>query len=298
MKTIDHRPWQTIAGAIHDTTGHRLTAHTVTPIGGGCINQTYLLADPAQRYFVKVNESDRADMFAAEAAALAELLSAQTVKVPMPICHGTTESYSYNVMEFMKLSRAGAKSAGELGRQLAKLHQRTCNFFGWVRDNTIGTTPQKNPKSDNWVDFWREHRLGYQLNLAKRNGCEANLLTQGNQLSTRLEGLFSGYTAQASLLHGDLWSGNYAEADGAPVIFDPASYYGDREADLAMTELFGGFPKSFYEAYQETFPLHPGYAIRKDLYNLYHVLNHFNLFGPSYLPQAYQLINRLLSTLS
>jgi fructosamine-3-kinase len=170
--------------------------------------------------------------------------------------------------------------------------------FGWDRDNTIGSTPQLNEPSVDWVTFWRERRLGYQLELAARNGYRGRLKQRGERLLDGLGALLD-HNPVPSLLHGDLWGGNlgYDEA-GEPVIFDPACYFGDREADLAMTELFGGFGRRFWAAYQEAWPLSEGYPVRKHLYNLYHVINHLNLFGGGYLSQAESMIDRLLAEIA
>jgi len=174
------------------------------------------------------------------------------------------------------------------------LHQSTRERFGWHRDNTIGLTPQHNAWSEDWVSFLREQRLGFQLQLAAENGFTGSLQVQGARLLKRLPVFFERYTPHAALLHGDLWGGNWACCDGAPVIFDPAVYFGDPESDLAMTRLFGGFGTAFYEAYERKAPLAPGHRERCDLYQLYHVLNHLNLFGSAYLGRAQELINKLL----
>ena len=180
-------------------------------------------------------------------------------------------------MEFLELRSRGDFAA--LGRMLATLHRSHGDEFGWPRDNYIGATPQPNGRSASWRDFWRERRLGPQLALAKRHGYPIDIGNVGD--------LLDGHEPAPSLLHGDLWSGNAAFlASGAPALFDPAVYYGDREADLAMTELFGGFPRQFYAAYEAAWPLAPGYERRKHLYNLYHLLNHLNLFGGGYLAQV------------
>ncbi len=174
-------------------------------------------------------------------------------------------------------------------------HGRKGKGFGFVQDNFIGTTAQPNAWNNDWIDFWREQRLGFQLRLAAENGYGGQLKNLGEKLLNTLPAFFDGYIPQPSLLHGDLWSGNHAFlADGTPTIFDPASYYGDRECDLAMTELFGGFPADFYTAYRAEWPLHEGYETRRDLYNLYHILNHANLFGGGYVKQAEQMMQRLL----
>ena len=194
-----------------------------------------------------------------------------------------------------RLSLGGSGDGGRLGRELAAMHRHRRARFGWHRDNTIGSTPQVNREEHDWVHFYREHRLRFQLDRAADNGM-AHLRRNGDRLLESLEGFFPGGGPAPSLLHGDLWGGNHAAlADGTPVLFDPAVYYGDREADLAMTELFGGFPARFYAAYNEAWPLDEGYATRKSLYNLYHLLNHANLFGGGYVAQADSTMGRLLS---
>ncbi|OOY41228.1 hypothetical protein BOV91_12580, partial [Solemya velum gill symbiont] len=163
------------------------------------------------------------------------------------------------------------------------MHRKTADAFGWNLDNTIGSTPQLNDWNKSWINFWREQRLGYQLQLA---GHQGSLQRQGEKLLESFH-LLIDHAPQPSLLHGDLWGGNIGYDDsGNPVIFDPALYFGDREADIAMTELFGGFGREFYAAYNAAWPLDAGYPIRKKLYNLYHILNHLNLFGSGYLGQA------------
>lgn len=163
--------------------------------------------------------------------------------------------------------------------------------FGWSHDNHIGATPQPNGWQEDWIHFWREARLGYQLKIAADNGVR---FEGSERLLDRLDTFFTGHRPAASLLHGDLWSGNIAfTSTGEPVVFDPACYYGDRECDLAFTSLFGGFPRAFYEAYDAAWQRDEGRRSRHDLYNLYHVLNHFHLFGGSYREQAQQMIHSL-----
>ena len=262
--------------------------------GGGCINRALILrGKDRRRFFVKVNAARHTDMFAAEAAGLAELDTAAAIQVPRPIAQGTSEEWAYLVLEWLDIDGRG--NGAKLGRQLAQLHRTTSNHFGWHRDNTIGSTPQVNFPATDWIDFFGERRLGYQLRLAERNGAPRRLLANGERLVSRLGDFFAGYHPAPSLLHGDLWGGNHGYVDGQPVLFDPAVYFGDREADLAMTELFGGFSADFHAAYREAWPLDPGFDVRKHLYNLYHVLNHFNLFGGGYAGQAQSMTERLLA---
>ncbi len=284
-----------IGAAISRWTGRHFDVETVREAAGGCINTTLVVGGRGQRYFVKMNAPERVEMFAAEVEALQLLAAAEAVRVPNPICSGTAANRAYIALEFLDLRAGDHSSDARMGQQLARLHGNTERNFGWRRDNTIGSTPQHNTPDADWIEFWRRHRLGYQLDLAAQNGYSA-LHARGQELSKRLDAFFAGYRPVASLLHGDLWSGNCAvTAAGEPVIFDPASYYGDREADVAMTELFGGFSDHFYQAYRAEWPLYPGYATRKTLYNLYHVLNHLNLFGAGYLAQAERMLGRLLS---
>jgi fructosamine-3-kinase len=200
------------------------------------------------------------------------------------------------VLEHIDFGDAATHSMAQLGAQLAALHRVTDVKFGWGIDNTIGATPQVNTRCCDWTAFWRENRLGFQLALAAQNGAPKSLLEKGARLANEVAALLKALPIKPALLHGDLWGGNAGfDRAGAPVIFDPAVYFGHREADLAMTELFGGFSADFYAAYRDAYPLDAGYDVRKQLYNLYHVLNHFNLFGGGYARQAEIMTARLLA---
>lgn len=288
--------WDAIAAAVAAANGRPFKPRRRRPVGGGCINDACVLEGDGESVFVKRNTADRLDMFTAEAEGLKEIARSRTVRVPTPICWGTVGGQAYLAVEYIDMGTKTAAGVEELGRRLARLHQVRGARFGWHRDNTIGATPQINTQADDWIDFCRQHRLGYQLALAAGNGYGGKLQDAGARLLAAMPAFFAGYRPPPVLLHGDLWSGNYGiTAAGEPVIFDPAVYYGDREADLAMTELFGGFPPRFYHAYEEQLPLDPGYALRKTFYNLYHVLNHANLFGGAYPQQAEQMMAQLLS---
>lgn len=287
--------WRTIARHISDTTGDPVDSDEVRPIGGGCINTTVRLGAGGHSWLIKTNSASRLEMFTAEAAGLAEIAASRTMRVPEPVCFGATGGQAYLVLEYIPLSGSGDSATA--GRQLATLHRTTRDRFGWDRDNTIGSSPQPNRWRDNWIRFWREHRLGFQLRLAASNGYGGALQRRGELLLERFPALID-HNPCPSLIHGDLWGGNMAwDETGSPVIYDPAVYYGDREAELAMTELFGGFGGRFYSAYNEAWPLDPGYATRKTLYNLYHILNHLNIFGGGYGGQALRMIERLLAEL-
>lgn len=286
--------WSIVASAIHDATQCPFQVRGATPVGGGSINEAYRLeGTDGTCYFVKLNDSRHLDMFVAEAAGLEAIAATNTIRVPRPVAHGNSGKQSYLVLEHLELGTRG--NAKLLGEQLAALHLYHGTDFGFAQDNFIGTTRQPNSWTKDWVTFWREHRLGFQLRLAEENGYGGQLQSLGEKLMDALPAIFANHTPLPSLLHGDLWSGNHAFlADGTPTIFDPAVYYGDRECDLAMTELFGGYPADFYAAYRAVYSLDPGYATRRELYNLYHILNHANLFGGGYARQAEQMMQRLL----
>ena len=288
--------WPALAEQISQQTRtpFRITSHT--PVGGGCINAAYRISDEPRQthYFVKLNDSKHGDMFETEALSLQALFEQGAVRVPQPVCFGQLQNQTYLVLEYLTLT--GRVDFSALGQQLANLHRATAEQFGWHRNNTIGATPQQNQPCDNWLDFWREQRLQPQITLAEKNGYGAQLAPLTDKLLADFACLFSHYTPRPSMLHGDLWGGNAAAlADGTPVIFDPAFYFGDRETDIAMTHLFGGFNQNFYAAYHAAWPLDSGFAVRKTLYNLYHILNHLNLFGTAYLGQAVSMSEKLLA---
>ncbi len=285
--------WKTIESDIAAALGREVSLSKPASVGGGCISQSMRVSSGPDSFFIKLNSAGMLSMFEAEADGLRELARSDALRIPAPICAGIADGQSYLVMEGLDLGGRGSSAA--LGEGLAALHSISAERFGWHRDNTIGSTPQPNRQHDDWIGFWREQRLGFQLQLAARKGAPARTLAAGERLLENLEQVLDDHRPVPSLLHGDLWSGNYSfTAAGEPAIFDPAVYFGDRETDLAMTELFGGFDRDFYAAYQAAWPLESGYALRKKLYNLYHVLNHYNLFGGGYLAQAQSLVDALL----
>ena len=288
-----------LAVALSESLRVRLRRHPAQRALGGSINECYRWDSDTGPVFVKVGHSESHTMFAAEAAGLEELCKANAVRVPQVRSVGCNATHAWLALEWMQLSRtASAAAESTLGERLALQHRHAAAAFGWGRDNTIGRTPQSNGWSESWVAFFRERRLRYQLDLAARNGYSGRLRPEADELLERLGGFFTDYQPAPALLHGDLWGGNWAAAErGEPVIFDPAVYYGDREADLAMTHLFGGFGPGFYAAYQAAWAVDAGARTRRDLYNLYHVLNHANLFGDGYIPQARAMILGLLAEL-
>lgn len=263
---------------------------TPQPIAGGDISAAWRVGN----LFLKTGPASSYDMFSAEAEGLAELATPGVIRVPEVVACGTHGDTAFLATEWLDLGRPTRDTEVKLGEQLAVLHQATRDRFGWHRDNTIGLTPQPNDWADDWVGFFREHRLAFQLKLAARNGFTGALQARGTTLLKRLPVFFANHSPQPALLHGDLWGGNWARCENAPVIFDPAVYYGDPESDLAMTRLFGGFGAAFYEAYEAHTPAVAGSHDRCTLYQLYHVLNHLNLFGSAYLGRAQELINKLL----
>jgi len=284
--------------AIAGATGERFVIRQATPAAGGCIHSSWVLTAGEVRYFAKLNDARFAAGFAAEADGLAALREAG-MRAPRALAHGTAAGHAFLVLEFIAIGPATDAGFRELGRALARLHDYHGRQFGWQYGNFIGSTPQSNVMGPSWAEFWRHQRLAPQLALAAQNGHRGRVQWLGEQVIEAVPWLLAGHEAVPALLHGDLWRGNVAVLEsGAPVVFDPAVYYGDPEADLAMTELFGGFPESFYEGYREVHPVARGYKLRRVLYNLYHVLNHLNLFGEGYRSQAEQMMQQLVRATS
>lgn len=288
--------FESILKHIENSTGLPFLPKHRQTVGGGSINTAFVLANTNHRYFVKTNQTGRGDMFEAEARGLAELGGSQTIRVPRAICYGDDGQQSYIVLEYLDMH--GSADQVLLGEQLAAMHRVIQSQFGWDIDNTIGATHQPNHRQNDWLHFWKEQRLGYQLALAANNGYGGQLQKFGERLLADMDQLFIGRQIQPSMLHGDLWGGNVAGLkDGTPVIFDPAFYYGDREADLAMTYVFGGFTRDFYASYQNAWPLDEGFDVRKTFYNIYHIVNHLNMFGGGYHGQAIHMMESVLAEL-
>ncbi|MBT7475144.1 MAG: phosphotransferase [Nitrospina sp.] len=274
--------------------GREVKVQSSSSTGGGCINQTSVLRlTNDERVFLKYNSHPPANFFNVEARGLK--LLAQTAKgprIPKPLALQDCAKPTFLILEYIEESSPGQDFSVRFARSLAELHQTSHDSFGLDHDNYIGSTVQKNAQETNGIDFFRDQRLRPQQELARKTlppSTDKNL----SKLYDRLENYLDISGEKPALLHGDLWSGNYfPDKDQVPCIFDPAVYFGLREADLAMTELFGRLPQKFYDAYHEAFPLNPGYEERKDLYNLYHLLNHLNLFGGSYLASVEQVVRR------
>jgi len=285
-----------IAHEIAALTGVTCASAPEGRVAGGSINTCYRWPAAGGMMFVKVAARSAEAAFAAEAAGLAELDAARAVRVPRVRASGHTDTAAFLALEWIEAGTADRDCEQRLGEGLAALHAVTAERYGWSRDNTIGRTPQANGWMGDWMEFFRERRLRPQLELAVHNGFAGLLGAYGEQLLEQLPALLAGHQPPASLLHGDLWGGNWlASATGEPVIFDPAVYFGDRETDIAMTRLFGGFGDSFYRAYEAAAALPAEARLRAELYNLYHVLNHANLFAGGYPRQARAIMEHLLA---
>ncbi len=288
--------WEEIARRIGEYTGESFNPTPSAAVTGGSISRSVVLAEGKRRYFVKLGAPQRRAVFDAEMAGLKLLAEPGSLRVPEPICVGELPEACFFVLEYIGFASGGANGDRRLGEALAAIHGRLGERFGWERDNTIGSTPQINTPDDDWPRFFARHRLAYQLDLAEDNGHRGPWIDEGRRLAERVPLFFEDYSPAPSLVHGDLWGGNAAfDLDGRPVLFDPAVHFADRETDLAMTELFGGFEPAFYSAYEAAWPADDGYDARRGLYQLYHVLNHLNLFGGGYGAQAERLIQRLLA---
>lgn len=285
--------WQYLEQQISQQTESPFKIQHKQSIFGGDINQAYKLSDEKRCYFVKTNDEAQLPLFEAEIIALKEIQQSCTIQVPKALVCGVYGKQSYLVLEFVGMQEAASNVL--FGEKLAQLHLYQASRFGFQMDNYIGTTLQTNSWSDDWITFWQQQRLMPQLMLCKQNGYSGQLIDKGLELIEKTPYFFQSYQPKASLLHGDLWSGNYSSTlFGQPIIYDPASYYGDHEVDLAMTELFGHPSHDFYSRYQEIYPLDDGFNERKLFYNVYHILNHANLFGGGYQQQAINSIERLL----
>ncbi|WP_167619036.1 fructosamine kinase family protein [Maribellus sediminis] len=272
---------------------HILSSDT---LGGGCINHASKLQTNAGTYFLKWNASCPADMFQREAEGLQELKKAasNSLMIPEVICYQEVgEHPGFLVMEYFDSGRSGNDDE-KLGRGLATIHWYKHDTFGFPHNNYCGDTPQNNQPEKDWITFFREHRLNYILGLIKqKRSLSIEELKVYDKLAVRLSKLIPN-TAKPSLIHGDLWSGNYMLTSAGPALIDPATYYADREMEFGIVTMFGGFSSRFFDAYSNAFPLDPDWKDRNKLYQLYHILNHYYLFGGSYGSQAYYVAKSYL----
>lgn len=259
-------------------------------VGGGDINEAYRFETSAGIFLVKKNHAGRyPQMFEKEARGLALLASAKEIPVPFVVSHGEVGEMAFLVLKFIESAGRQPDFWDDFGQRLARLHKHTDTRFGLDHDNYIGSLYQSNRQHDRWTDFFREERLGRQVKMARDSGAiDRGTVSAFERFYQRLPEIFP--EEPPALLHGDLWAGNFMENEfGHAVIIDPAVYYGHREMDLGMSRLFGGFADRFYGAYQEQYPLQPGWEKRLDYCNLYPLMVHVNLFGGGYL-QSVRLI--------
>ncbi len=269
---------------------------SIRPCGGGCIHDARVLDDGTRRYFVKVDSSGEPGMLRAEAEGLEELRARSAFRVPEVVGLGEASGRSWLALEHIDLRPGGGAEGSRLmGEALARMHRAGSPTFGWKRDSFLGSSPQPNPRTDDWVGFLREHRLAFQFGRAARSGRK---FPGSGRLLENLGWWFRDYAPVPSLLHGDLWHGNAGFTPrGEPCVFDPAVHYGDREAEFGIIGMFGGFDRAFHQAYQRVWPPDPGFGKRKGLYLLYHQLNHFNIFGGGYASSAQSTLDSLLRAL-
>ena len=275
---------------IHEISRQNPGNLNVSRLGGGCIHQAVALSCDQGNFFIKSNQA-AADMFSAEARGLQLLSEAGVIAVPEVHGYGTVDGQDYLCLELIQKGPANDTYWQDFGEQLAALHQITSKSFGLDHDNYIGRLPQSNRWHDSWAEFFAKERIAPQIDMATQSGLiNLEMVKQFDLLLDKLEELLPN--EHPALIHGDLWSGNVMSGEGKPYIFDPAVYFGHREAEIAFTTLFGGFDTKFYDAYSTVFPLQPGYKERMELFNLYPLLVHVNLFGQSYMSQVAHILKR------
>ena len=286
-----------IADWIAKAVGVEVDPNSLRPVSGGCINEAWLLdeVNGSGSIFVKTNRPDSVEMFEAERKGLQLLDDADAIRVPVPHAVGIVAGKAVLAMEGIAIGSSGGPEGQEkMGRQLAQLHETISpnRKFGADFDNHIGATPQKNGWENSWAEFFVQQRLQFQVQLASKNGSR---FRNSEEVLQKIHRILSEREVNPSLLHGDLWGGNAGfDENGQPVIFDPAVYFGDREADIAFTKMFGGFGPAFYRAYRDRNSAPENEYLLHEIYNLYHVLNHYNLFGGGYGTQAEIIMNRIL----
>ena len=295
------KTYNSLAGALVDLFGTSVKIAQTDRLSGGDINKAYgLTLTTGQHIFMKANAKDNADFFTAEAAGLQAIADTHAIGTPRILCCGTDDGedvgYSFLLLEYIQSAGRRKDYWEVLAQELAAMHtvpapvEGALHQYGFSQNNFIGARPQNNTWSDSWITFFRDQRLAPQFRDADSYFSNGDR-TKITKLLDNLE-RFLVEPEYPSLLHGDLWSGNVmCGPDGKAMLIDPACYIGHREADLAMTQLFGGFPPSFYEEYKKAAPLQPGYEERRDLYNLYQLLNHLNLFGPTYLNPVLSIVD-------
>ncbi len=286
--------WQAISSQLSETLMFSFDIAEKTRLNGGEINDCYMISDGEQRYFVKTNKRDCLSKFQIEAESIRVMRESNSVFVPELILTGKTKDSAFIVLNYLPTKPLDdGKNSYKFGQQLAKLHAwGEQKEYGFDQDNYIGTTLQPNKWERKWARFFAEQRIGWQLQLMREKGVN---LVNVDDFTQIISNRLSGHQPKPALLHGDLWHGNVANSVFGPICYDPACYWGDRECDIAMTELFDGFQPEFYQGYESVLPLDINYEQRKDIYNLYHLLNHYNQFGGHYLEESEQMIKQILS---
>ncbi|WED23135.1 fructosamine kinase family protein [Vibrio sp. JC009] len=286
--------WHAISQQLSETLMFTFQIRERNRIEGGDISECYMISDGDQRYFVKVGDKESLPVFEAEAEGLQELRLSNTVSLPELVLVGQGKGKAFIILNYMATKPLeDSKHSFDFGVKLAHLHQwGEQKEYGFDRDNYIGATIQPNSWTKKWCHFFSEQRIGWQLQLLDEKGIRFGDISH---IVKSIDKMLAHHNPKPSLIHGDLWHGNVANTAFGPVCYDPACYWGDRECDIAMTELFDGFDPEFYQGYESVSPLDFGYQQRKDIYNFYHILNHCNLFGGHYLEEAEQHLEKLIS---
>ena len=283
--------WHFISEEISKSINKDFICDDIREIRSGHSHKAFKITDGRSRYFVKTNQKSYLPHFESEIDGLTHLSKAQLFRLPKIICSGVVADKAFLVLEFLTLSEGTTEDWFQFGQLLAQQHQtQTQNMYGWQEDNYIGLSPQPNKWNKKWCQFFAEQRIGFMLQLLAEKGKN---LANIDKIVAAVFKLLAGHVPVASMLHGDFWSGNSGFHKGLPTLFDPALYYGDRETDIAMSELFARLPTAFYEGYQATWPLDPGYEYRKPVYQLYHVLNHALIFGEHYIQSAQAILKNM-----
>ncbi|MGO4892801.1 fructosamine kinase family protein [Flavobacterium sp. W21_SRS_FM6] len=283
--------WHFISEEISKSINKDFICDDIREISSGHSHKAFKITDGRSRYFVKTNQKSYLPHFESEIDGLTHLSKAQLFRLPKIICSGVVADKAFLVLEFLTLSEGTTENWFQFGQLLAQQHQtHTQNMYGWQEDNYIGLSPQPNKWNKKWCQFFAEQRIGFMLQLLAEKGKN---LANIDKIVAAVFKLLAGHVPVASMLHGDFWSGNSGFHKGLPTLFDPALYYGDRETDIAMSELFARLPTAFYEGYQATWPLDPGYEYRKPVYQLYHVLNHALIFGEHYIQSAQAILKNM-----
>lgn len=283
--------WHFISEQISQQIGKDFICDDIREVSDGDSHKAYKISDGRLRFFIKVNSKSNLPNFEAESEGLQHLQKTDLFRIPKVICSGTVAEHSFLVLEHITMHEGSVESWHRFGERLAKLHKhQTQEMYGWQDDNYIGLTPQPNKWDKKWCRFFAEQRIGFMLQLLAEKGHD---LANIDHAVDAVQSLLNGHNPDASMLHGDLWQGNTGFHKDQPVMFDPAFYFGDREAELAMTELFSKFPPAFYEAYESVWPVDKDYQFRKTIYQLYHILNHALLFGGQYIQSAQATLRNL-----